>query len=130
MHYLGLHLSAHRLRRSDFQHLEDKIVGKLGVGNWKNVTLVGITVLVHVVLTLQAICVSVYHITSLELPKEVPKKIMSLLLANLWDGCDKVTRRKCKVKWDIVCRLTKIAGLGIMNLENNYNRSYATMDLS
>ena len=93
MRYLGFPLHISRLRRVDFQHLEDKIVGKLASGNWKNVNMAGRRVLVRFVLTSQAI----YHLTPLQLPKEVLQKITSLLRAYLWAGCDKVTGGKCKV---------------------------------
>jgi hypothetical protein len=71
LRYLRFPLSNHRLERVDLQHLENKIASKLGSRRVKNVTTVGQRVLVRAVLTSQ----SVYHITSLELLREVLKKI-------------------------------------------------------
>jgi hypothetical protein len=71
MLYLSLPISMHHLGRIYVQHLEDKIAGKLGSQSSKNVTFAGRRVLVRVVLTSQAI----YHITSLDLSKEVLKRL-------------------------------------------------------
>jgi hypothetical protein len=53
----------------------------------------GRRVLVRAILTSQTI----YHITSIDLPKEVVNNIVALLRAYFWAGCDKVTGGKCKV---------------------------------
>jgi hypothetical protein len=66
--------------------------------------------LVRAILTSQAI----YHITSLDLPKELLKNIRSLLRAYLWADCEKVSSGKCNMNWEMVCRPTKI---GILNLD-------------
>jgi hypothetical protein len=58
-----------------------------------------------------------YNIASPELPKEVMKKITSILHAYLWAGCDEVTGGKFKNNWDVICRPTKLGGLGILHLE-------------
>lgn len=51
MRYLGLPLSPTRLRRIDFQHLEDKVAGKLKAWSGKNLTNVSREALVKAVLT-------------------------------------------------------------------------------
>jgi hypothetical protein len=58
-----------------------------------------------------------YHITSIDLLKEVIIQIVALLRAYLWEGCDKVSRGKCKVNWEKVFRLTKLGCLAILHLE-------------
>jgi hypothetical protein len=60
---------------------------------------------------------AIYHITSIDLVKEVIKRIITLLRAYLWVSCDKVTGGKCKVNWDKGCRPTKLCGLSILHLE-------------
>jgi hypothetical protein len=73
----------------------------------------GRRVLVWAVLASQAI----YHSTSIDLPKEVLARIIALLRAYFWAGCDKVIGGKCKVNWVKVCRPTEHGGLGILHLE-------------
>ena len=93
MRYLGLPLSFTRLKRIHFQFLEDKVVAKLPPWIARHVATPGRVVLVKAVLT----AIAIYHITPLELPVEVRKKIDSLRRAYLWAGCGKVTGGKCKV---------------------------------
>ena len=113
MRYLGLPLSVSRLKRIHFQFLEDKVAGKLPPWVAKHVAAPGRVVLVKAVLT----AIAIYHITPLELPVEVRKKIDSLRRAYLWAGCDKVTGGKCKVNWELFCKPKIFGGLGILNLE-------------
>jgi hypothetical protein len=47
---------------------------------------------------------------------EVLLKIGSIRRAYLWVACDKVTRGKCKVTWELVCKPKIHGGLGILNL--------------
>jgi hypothetical protein len=54
---------------------------------------------------------------SLNLPKEVLQKIKILLSAYLWVSCEKVSAGKCKANWVLVCRPTKLGGLGILNVD-------------
>jgi hypothetical protein len=100
MRYLGLPLSVTRLKRIHFQFFEDKVVGKLPPWIDRHVAAPGRIVLFKVVLT----AIAIYHITHLELPVEVRKKIDSLRRAYLWAGCDKVTGGKCKVNWELLCK--------------------------
>ena len=113
MRYLGLPLTIYRLRKTDLQPLEEKIVGKISMATWKNVNMAGCRVLVRAVLNSHAI----YHLTSIALPKEVMKRITTLLRAYLWIGCDKVIGGKHKVNWETVLHATNLGGLGVMHLE-------------
>lgn len=100
MKYLGLPLSVWRLRKVDFQFLEDKAAAKLVPWDGQNITSMGRTALVKSVLASQAI----YFITTLVVPTSTLKNLNKLERAFLWEGTDKTTGAKCKVNWDTVCR--------------------------
>jgi hypothetical protein len=74
--------------------------------------MVGRRVLVRVFLTSKAI----FHITSIDLPKEVLKSIISLLRVYLWPREGKETGGKGKVNWDKKYRPAKLGGLCILYL--------------
>ena len=113
MRYLGLPLSVWCLRRVDFQHLEDKVVGKVPTWNGDFITTAGRGTLVKAVLTSQAI----YHLTPLRVSPETIAFINKIERAFLWAGKDKTTGSKCKVNWKKVCRPKNPGGLGILNTE-------------
>ena len=113
MRYLGLPLSVRRLKRIHFQHLEDKVASKLPPWQSRHVATAGRAVLVKAVLT----AIAIYHLTPLDIPVEVLKKIDSLRCAYLWAGTDIVSGGKCKINWDLVCKPEKNGGLGVLNLD-------------
>jgi hypothetical protein len=78
--YLGLPFSVWRLKRRDFQHLEDKCAGKLPTWNGKMINMAGRVSLVKAVLASQAI----YHITLLAIPPGTLKFINKLERAFVW----------------------------------------------
>jgi hypothetical protein len=91
--YLGLPLSVWRLRRRDFQHLEDKCAGKLPTWNGKMINMAGRVALVKSVLASQAI----YHITPLAIPLGTLKFINKLERAFVWAAKESTSGAKCKV---------------------------------
>ena len=114
MRYFGLPLSVMRLKHIHFQYLQDKIAGKLPPWSAMHVAAPGRIILVKAVLT----AIAIYHLTPLDIPVEVRKKIDSLRRAYLWAGCDKVSGGKCKVNWNLVCKPKIFGGLGVLNLQN------------
>ncbi|XP_020163380.1 uncharacterized protein [Aegilops tauschii subsp. strangulata] len=97
MRYLGLPLLVRRLHRVHYHHSEDKVAGKLTPWLGRHVKSLGGIVLVKAVLT----AITIYHLTSLDLPVEVIKAIDNIRRAYLWVGCDKVTGGKCKINWEM-----------------------------
>jgi hypothetical protein len=73
MLYLGLHLGVTRLKRADLQHLMDKIARKVRLRRLKIVNMVSGRVLIIVLFMSQ----DIYNISSIDLPKEVIKRIIA-----------------------------------------------------
>jgi hypothetical protein len=93
-------LTVKRSKIIHFQPLGDKVAAKLLPWVGKLVAMVGRSTLVKAILT----SIVIYYITVLNVPVEVLMKIDSIKRAFLWTECDKVTGRKCKVNWELVCK--------------------------
>jgi hypothetical protein len=79
----------------DFQHLEDKCVGKLPTWIGKFITMAVRTSLVKSVIASQAI----FHLTSLQVTPGTLKFINKIERAFLWAAKETTTSAKCKVNW-------------------------------
>jgi hypothetical protein len=88
--YLGLPLTVHRLKRADFQFIEDKLAAKLSTINGNNITMAGRLSLVKSVISSQLI----YPLTALRLPIGLIEKAEKIEREFLWTGTDKVSGGK------------------------------------
>ncbi|KAE8791391.1 retrotransposon protein [Hordeum vulgare] len=113
MRYLGLPLSAWKLKLVDLQFLVDKVASRLTTYDGQNITTIGRAALVKSVLASQV----VYFITPLIIQTSILQSIDKLERAFLWSGSDKTTGAKCKVNWDIVSRPLAYGGLGVLNTD-------------
>jgi hypothetical protein len=110
MKYLGMPLSITRLKIIHFQSLKDKVAAKLVPCLGKHVTMAGRASFVKSVLT----SIHVYYIIVLNIPVEVLMNIVSIWRDFFWTACDKVTRGKCNVHWEAICKPNEYGGIGIL----------------
>uniref|UniRef100_J3L0J0 CCHC-type domain-containing protein n=1 Tax=Oryza brachyantha TaxID=4533 RepID=J3L0J0_ORYBR len=108
--YLGMPLHFKKLRKVDYVPLLDKIGGRVPGWKRKFFTSPGRTTLVKSVLT----SLPIYHLTAIQTPKWIIKKVDKHRRAFLWKGedPDKVHNGSSLVNWHTVCRR-----LGILDLE-------------
>ena len=112
--YLGLPLSPHKLRPSDFQPLISSFDRYLAGWKARLLSTGGRIVLVNAVLG----SLPIYFMSSTLLPKTVRDQLEARRRAFFWTGEDKCTGAKCLVSWERVCQSRDAGGLGIKNMED------------
>jgi len=112
--YLGLPLSPHKLRPSDFQPLISSFDRYLAGWKARLLSTGGRIVLVNAVLG----SLPIYFMSSTLLPKTVRDQLEARRCAFFWTGEDKCTGAKCLVSWERVCQSRDAGGLGIKNMED------------
>nr|XP_051207036.1 uncharacterized protein LOC127322116 [Lolium perenne] len=110
--YLGLPLSAEKLRLAAFSPLIAKVDKYLS--GWRVLLLSpgGSIVLLNAVLD----ALPTFAMGALELPPRVTTALDRLRRAFLWAATDRVTGAKCLVAWESVCRSKEEGGLGVRSL--------------
>ena len=110
--YLGIPLSIHKPKKSDLQHLVDKVV--VGLPTWKAglLTKAGRTVLVKSKMS----AVPVYTAIAISISPWVLKCVDKRRRAFLWKGTESVSGGHCALAWPKVCRPLDLGGLGIPDL--------------
>lgn len=111
--YLGLPLSPHKVRVSDYQPLLSKIDRYLAGWKARLLSTGGRLILVNSVLS----SLAVYHMAALLLPKTVIEAIDARRRSFLWTGEEKCHGSNCLVAWE-VCQDKICGGLGVTNLAN------------
>lgn len=113
--YLGLPLHFRKLRKVDFLLLIEKIGSRLP--GWKGCyfTSEGRRILVQSVLS----TMPTYHLSAVQAPKWVIKRIDRFRRSFLWKGEDpsKTNPGSSLVNWNTVCKPKSLGGLGIPDLE-------------
>jgi len=112
--YLGLPLSPHKLRVSDYQPLLTSFDRYLAGWKARLLSSGGRLVLVNAVLG----SLPIYYMSSILLPKTVRDMLDAKRRAFFWTGEEKCSGASCLVSWDRVCLSRGAGGLGVKNLED------------
>jgi hypothetical protein len=111
--YLGLPLSAHKLRLLAFAPLIAKVDRYLS--GWRAILLSPGERLVLINAVLDAL--PTYAMGAMELPARMLAALDKLRRAFLWDIVDRISGAKCLVAWDVVCRSKAQGGHGVRSLK-------------
>ncbi|KAL9687628.1 hypothetical protein QQ045_032033 [Rhodiola kirilowii] len=110
--YLGVPLFPGRAHVSYFQHLEDKIKGKISGWAKQFLSFTGRATLIMSVLA----SMSIYTMSILPVPKTCLRNIERLLSNFLWDSG--ASSRRHWLSWDLICTPRQEGGLGLKMLSD------------
>lgn len=107
--YLGLPLSPHKIKVSDFQPLLSKVDRYLACWKARLLSSGGRLILVNAVLS----SIAIYHMSSFLFPKTVIDALDARRRAFFWTGEDRCHGSDCPVAWEKVCQRKEYGGLGV-----------------
>ena len=111
--YLGLPLSAKKLRNIDFQQLLQSVQARMESWQSSFLTYGGRMVLIRSVLT----ALPLHYMQAIKLSKGVINYIDRARRRFLWKGNGTCKGINCLVSWDVVCAMRRNGGMGLLDLE-------------
>ncbi|KAF7836121.1 ribonuclease H [Senna tora] len=116
--YLGANIFHGRQRRSNFNHIVERIQQRLAGWKANCLSMAGRATLVQSVLS----TIPLYHMQHCKIPKGTIEEIKKLEREFLW-GSTAEKRSMHQVNWKTVCLPKNLGGLGIRSL-NNMNKAF------
>ena len=111
--YLGIPLTLGRPTTAQLQPLVDKTAGKLPTWKARLMNKAGRLAFVKSVLS----AIPIHQLLVLAPPKKILKLLEKIQRGFLWAGRAEANGGNCHVNWQRVCRLTRLGGLGVHDLE-------------
>ncbi|XP_010418986.1 PREDICTED: uncharacterized protein LOC104704630 [Camelina sativa] len=119
MRYLGVPLTPHKLKPTDYQPLIDKVQSRISSWTSRHLSFAGRLQLLHSVIN----STINFWASVFLLPNKCLEKLERICNAFLWNGVSS-SARGAKVSWEVVCSPKASVGLGLKRLVN-WNQAFA-----